>query len=567
MSFKESFKAIIEAIETRQYGTLNQLSYEVPLQFNWVRDVFEGVQLPKHSGKPMLELVKDGQETTTVTYGEAAKRCNQLLNYMRANSVKKDDVVFVMSGLDESLWISYLSIIKGGFVMIPAAGILSEDDIAYRFEKASPKAIITDKENLHKIEKALEKYQKDIPVKILLDANQVGWQHISVIGTASTIAEAADTRADDILFWFFTSGTTGFPKVVAHTHSSYPLGHLSTAAWIGLKPEDKHYNISQPGWAKFAWSCFFAPLNMGATILSYRQRDRFVASEQLKMIQNHKVTTLCAPPTALRLLIQEDLQSFDFANLRECVSAGEPLNPEVMEAWRSGTGLLLRDGYGQTESTCMVYNLPGDKIKFGSMGRPAFLYDIVIADEDGNEMPLHEEGQIAVRMHEGKFNGIFKEYVGDLAKRAEVFKHGLYYTGDKAYKDEEGYIWFVGRNDDVIKSSDYRVGPFEVESVLLEAGQILESAVVGSPHPIKGYEIKAFVVLKAGVEKSEELAHEIFRYCRQHMAPYKTPRILEFVDELPKTISGKIKRMELRAHEAYRKAAGEHGQHEYHMHK
>jgi len=261
------------------------------------------------------------------------------------------------------------------------------------------------------------------------------------------------------------------------------------------------------------------------------------------------------------------LKAYDFSGLRECVSAGEPLNPEVMEAWKNGTGLLLRDGYGQTESTCMVYNLPGDKIKFGSMGKPSFLYDIVIADEEGNEMPLHEEGQIAVRMHEGKFNGIFKEYVGDPAKRLEVFKHGLYYTGDKAYKDEDGYIWFVGRNDDVIKSSDYRVGPFEVESVLLEAGHILESAVVGSPHPIKGYEIKAFVVLKAGVEKSEELAHEIFRYCRQHMAPYKTPRIIEFIDELPKTISGKIKRMELRALEAYKKAAGEKGKHEYHMHK
>jgi len=567
MSFKESFKAIIEAIETRQYHTLNELSYEVPVKFNWVRDVLEAVYLPKHAAKPMLELVKEGHETVTLTYGEANKRCNQLLNYMRTHGVQKDDVVFVMSGLDESLWISYLSIIKVGFVMIPAAGILNEDDIAYRLEKASPKAIIADKENLHKIEKALEKYGKDIPVKILLDTNLASWQHISVIDTASTIAEAADTRADDVLFWFFTSGTTGFPKVVAHTHSSYPLGHLSTAAWIGLKPEDKHYNISQPGWAKFAWSCFFAPLNMGATIFCYRQRDRFVASEHLKAIQNHKITTLCAPPTALRLLIQEDLRSYDFANLRECVSAGEPLNPEVMEAWRSGTGLLLRDGYGQTESTCMVYNLPGDKIKFGSMGRPAFLYDIVIADEDGNEMPLHEEGQIAVRMHEGKFNGIFKEYVGDPGKRAEVFKHGLYYTGDKAYKDEDGYIWFVGRNDDVIKSSDYRVGPFEVESVLLEAGHILESAVVGSPHPIKGYEIKAFVVLKTGVEKSEELAHEIFRYCRQHMAPYKTPRILEFVDELPKTISGKIKRMELRALEAFKKAAGKRGEHEYHMHR
>jgi acetyl-CoA synthetase len=297
----------------------------------------------------------------------------------------------------------------------------------------------------------------------------------------------------------------------------------------------------------------FAPLNVGATIFVYRPKGRFVASDQLRVIQDHSVTTLCAPPTALRLLIQEPLKDYRFS-LRECVSAGEPLNAEVIKVWKDGTGIELRDGYGQTESTCMIFNAPGSQIKFGSMGKPAFLYDIVIADSQGNELPLHETGQIAVRMHPNRFSGIFKSYVGDSEREKEVFKHGLYYTGDKAYKDEDGYCWFVGRDDDVIKSSDYRIGPFEIESVVLEVEEVLESAVVGSPHPIKGQEIKVFIVLTPGTDASRELADKIFAYCKKNLAPYKNPRLLEFIVELPKTISGKIRRVELRAAEEQRKA-------------
>jgi len=565
-TFPELFAAITEAIINRQYEQLQSLDYSIPEKFNWVRDVFEAVHVKKAPDHTMLELLAEDRSLTKLSYKNASRQSNQLLNYLRKGDVQQGDTVFVMCGLHKELWLSYLSIMKGGFVMIPVASILSADDIVYRFEKARPKAIITDKENLEKIEQALQQYDTTIPVKLLLDDEKEGWQPISVIKNESTEAEAADTKASDTLFWFFTSGTTGMPKVVAHTHASYPLGHLSTAAWIGLRPEDKHYNISQPGWAKFAWSCVFAPLNIGATIFVYRQRGRFTAEEQLRVMAEYKITTLCAPPTALRLLIQEDLKSYKFS-FRECVSAGEPLNPEVIEAWQKGTGMLIRDGYGQTESTCMIYNLPGSKVKFGSMGKPSFLYDIVIADEDGNETPVHEEGQIAVRMRAGKFNGIFKEYIGDTEKQKEVFKHGLYYTGDKAYKDEDGYIWFVGRNDDVIKSSDYRVGPFEVESVLLEIDEILESAVVGSPHPIRGQEVKAYIVLREGEAATPQLAHKIFTYCRSHIAPYKTPRILEFTKELPKTISGKIRRIELRAMEAMSKARNEDRPNEYHMHK
>lgn len=565
-SFQDTFRSIINAISNHDYDTIHEHSYDVPQHFNWMRDVFEAVHVAARPDTTMLQLVREDGDNVSVTYKEAGGRANRLLNYMRSQGVQQGDTVFVMCGLHEDLWTSYFAIIKGGFVMIPAASILTVDDIAYRFAKAMPKAIITDRENMDKVSEALSRHHSHIPVQLILDDNEDGWQHISVIESQSAVAEAADTRPDDILFWFFTSGTTGMPKVVAHTHASYPLGHLSTAAWIGLKPGDRHYNISQPGWAKFAWSCVFAPLNVGATIFIYKQRDRFNASEQLRIIEQYQVTTLCCPPTALRLLIQEDLTKYNFS-LRECVSAGEPLNPEVIEEWKKGTGLLIRDGYGQTESTCMIYNLPGSFVKFGSMGRPSFLYSIVIADEDGNEVPLHEEGQIAVRMDTGKFNGIFKKYIGDEERQKEVFKNNLYYTGDKAYKDEEGYIWFVGRSDDVIKSSDYRVGPFEVESVLLELDEVQESAVVGSPHPIKGYEVKAFIVLNKGVKADAQLAHKIFTYCRANMAPYKTPRILEFVTELPKTISGKIRRVELRAMEAQSKARKEERSNEYHMHK
>jgi acyl-coenzyme A synthetase/AMP-(fatty) acid ligase len=544
---------MIYAIANRDYDNIPR--FIAPEKFNWVKDVFEPLHVAEHPERNMLELVNDDGSIQTLTYREASDNSNRLLNFLRNNGVKKDDTVFVMCGLHAGLWLSYLSIIKGGFVMIPVAGIMSVDDIVYRFQRSKPNVVITDKNNVDKIEVAIALYGKEIPVKLLLDDTKENWHQINITDHESMEAVAADTNADDILFWFFTSGTTGLPKIVAHTHASYPLGHLTTAAWIGLQPGDKHYNISQPGWAKFAWSCFFAPLNMGCTVFVYVQQGRFDPALQLRIMEQHKVTTLCCPPTVLRMLIREPLDQYHFY-FRDCVSAGEPLNPEVIEAWKKGTGIVIRDGYGQTESTCMIYNPPDAFIKFGSMGKPGFLYDIVIADEDGNEMPLHEEGQIAVRM-DHSFNGIFKTYIGDAARQQEVFKHGLYYTGDKAYKDEDGYIWFVGRSDDVIKSSDYRIGPFEVESALLEIEEVLESAVVGSPHAIKGQEIKAFIVLNKDISNHNTLAEKIFSHCRQKMAPYKMPRIIEFVKELPKTISGKIRRVELRAMEAKSKARNE----------
>ena len=561
--FQKIFAGLVSIIEHSEYDKLSECTIEVPAKFNWVRDVFEPLIVQANADRNMIELVTDKpSEAITITYKQGSEKCNQLLNFLRNQNVQQGDDIFIMCGLNEGLWISYLAAIKGGLILIPAASILTVNDIVYRFQKASPKVIIADKDNAEKMEQALLQYNHPVKVKLLLDGEKDGWISYSVINKEEKEAIASDTNKDDDLFWFFTSGTTGMPKVVVHTQSSYPLGHLTTAAWIGLKAGDKHFNISQPGWAKFAWSCIFAPLNVGATAFAYVPKGRFVAGSYLKVIQNHEVTTLCAPPTALRMLINENLNEYRFS-LRECVSAGEPLNAEVIKIWKDGTGIEIRDGYGQTESTCMICNLPGSHIRFGSMGKPTFIYDTLIADAEGNELPVHETGQIAVRMHPEKFRGIFKSYIGDDEKQKQVFKHGLYYTGDKAYKDEDGYYWFVGRDDDVIKSSDYRIGPFEIESVLLEIDEILESAVVGSPHPIKGQEVKAFVVLVPGVDGTKELSDKIFYYCRKHLAPYKVPRLLEFVTELPKTISGKIRRIELRAAEEQKKAMKEKRDNEY----
>ena len=373
---------------------------------------------------------------------------------------------------------------------MPAA-VLNVEDIVYRFEKLIPKIVIADLNNAEKVEEAEILIGQTISLKILAKGKRQGWKSMEEISGEPIDAEAAETFSDDPLFLFFTSGTTGMPKIVTHTHLSYPLGHLTTASWIGLKHGDIHYNISQPGWAKFAWSCIFAPWSTGASAFVYQFEGRFNAREHLSMIEKHKVTALCCPPTVLRLFIQEDLHAYQFS-LTKCVSAGEPLNPQIIDSWMKGTGLAIRDGYGQTESTCIVGNLPDAKLKYGSMGKPTFLYDIVIADEAGNILPDTEEGSLAVRMDTGKPNGIFLEYFNDPDKKAEVFKHGLYYCGDRAYRDEDGYIWFVSRDDDVIKSSDYRVGPFEVESVMQEHIAILESRSYRKSSPYKRIRDKSF---------------------------------------------------------------------------
>jgi len=548
------FRNVSRIIADKDFDALTEITITQPEKFNWARDVFEAIHVKETPDATAL-LWTDGNLVHQFSYLQICQQSNQLLNFLRNKGVKKQEVIFTQMGLQTINWLANMACIKGGFCLIPSATILSVHDIVYRFGKILPKVVIADIENAIKIDEAEILSGKEVDIKIMAEGTRQGWYSLEDIDLESKDALASDTASTDPLFLFFTSGTTGMPKVVTHTHISYPFAHLTTTSWIGLKKGDIHYNISQPGWGKFTWSSFFAPWNVGATIFSYAASGRFNAKDNLALIEKHKITTFCAPPTVLRLLILENLKEFHFS-LRECVAAGEPLNPEVIEIWKNGTGILLRDGYGQTESTCMVANLPGSTLKYGSMGKPTFLYDVVIADEEGNTLPANEEGTICVKTDTDKPCVIFSEYFGDPDKKKEVFKHGLYYTGDKAYQDTDGYIWFVGRDDDVIKSSDYRVGPFEVESVLLEHEMVQESAVVGSPHPVKGFEVKAFIVLNKEYTASKLLAEELFAFCRKNIAPYKMPRLIEFVPELPKTISGKIRRVELRATEAVSKAKG-----------
>ena len=540
------FRHFQRVAEAGAYSTLAGLPIPKPEFFNWTTDILEGMHVAERPDQPALVLADDvGRQP--ITYAELAARANQLLNFWRGTGVRPGQAVLLMVPVCAELWDTYVAGIKGGQLLIPAASILTVSDLEYRFGRLLPAVVIADAENAAKIDAAEQALSQRIGLKMLVGAaERPGWVGFAGLAGLPTTAEAATTRSDDPLFLFFTSGTTGLPKVVAHTHFSYPVGHLSTAAWIGLRPDDRHCNISQSGWAKFAWSSFFAPLSVGATLVAYQGSGRFAAGPLLAALVREQVTTFCAPPTVLRLLVLEDLAPYPFT-FRQCVSAGEPLNPEVIAAWQRGTGISLRDGYGQTESTAMIYNLPGSAVRPGSMGRPSFMYDIAIADDEGTILPDMAEGHIAVRTDTGRPNGLFKEYFGEPERAASVFRHGLYYTGDKAYRDPDGYLWFVGRDDDVIKSSDYRVGPFEVESVLVEHPAVVEAAVVGVPHPIKGHEIKAFVILTPGMAASAPLAQDLFAYSRAHLAPYKMPRVLEFVPELPKTISGKIRRMELRA--------------------
>lgn len=555
------FRTIRELIATQNFDGLSSLHISKPEKFNWTKEIFEGIHV-KDTPDALALLWTDGVVTNRYSFKDISNQSNQLLNFLRKKGIKQHDVLLTQMALQHINWLSIVATIKGGFRMIPAATILGIQDLVYRFNKLLPAVIIADQDNAAKIDEAELTCGKQIQFKIIAEGTRMGWYSWQDIEQESTEAEAADTLPDDPLFLFFTSGTTGMPKVVIHTHLSYPFGHLTTASWIGLRQGDIHYNISQPGWAKFAWSSVFAPWNIGAAIFAYHHTGRFNPTDTLRLAEQHEITTFCAPPTVLRMLILEDLKAYTFS-FRECVAAGEPLNPEVIEIWKAGTGKLIRDGFGQTESTCMIANLPDSKVRFGSMGKPLFLYQAVIADDDGNILPDNEEGNICVEMNHQKPNGIFKEYLDDPQKQNEVFKHGLYYTGDKAYRDEEGYIWFVGRDDDVIKSSDYRVGPFEVESVLLEHASVQESAVVGSPHAVKGFEVKAFIVLNNQYIAGSGLAQELFVFARENLAPYKMPRLIEFVTELPKTISGKIRRVELRAKEGQDKAQGLKSEQEY----
>lgn len=548
------------------FNKLNTL--KLPEYFNWAEEVFEGIHLKERKDQPALAWWNsDTGKKEVFSYEQFAAEGNKLLNFLRANGIQKGQNIYLMLPLIPEMWFATYAHVKGGIVGVPTATIMTARELEYRFKTYPPDSVFADEVSAKVIDEALKNVGCEPKVKIVAGSRS-GWTSYDEVKKESSKAEAAKTKINDVVFCFFTSGTTGLPKRVIHTATTYPLGHLSTAMIVNAKPGDVHNNLSAPGWAKFAWSSFFAPLITGATTTGIYRSGRLDANSYFEGLQELKVNTFCAPPTAWRLFMATgDPKKYDLSSLRDILSAGEPLNPELYEWWKKVTETEIRDFYGQTESTAMIGNPPwykGGKIVPGSFGIPTFLYNVVLLDDEGKEITKpNEVGHIAVKLSKWRPIGLFVEYMGDPEKTAKVFVGNYYYTGDKAFIDEKGYWWFVGRADDVIKTSDYRVGPFEVESALIEHPAVAEAAVVGSPDPIRYQLVKAFVTLKPGYKPSRELALELFKHCRKVLARYKIPRIIEFVPDLPKTISGKIRRIELRAIETEKKKKGERGEFEF----
>lgn len=511
--------------------------------FNWALDYFD---VMAHGNEALaLHIVDETGHEIKRSFHQMAERSSQVANHLRTIGVRRGDRVLLMLGNQLPLWEVMLAVLKLGAVLIPATELLTTEDLRDRLERGKVRHVVTASSQTAKFDAIAGDY-----TRISVGPTVPGWLPFEEAESAPvTFAPDALTRADDPLLLYFTSGTTSKPKLVLHTHQSYPVGHLSTMYWIGLQPGDVHLNISSPGWAKHAWSCFFAPWNAGACIFIYNY-GRFQAPGLLEVLKTHRVTSLCAPPTVWRMLIQEDLAAFrDGLQLRELIGAGEPLNPEIIDQVRSAWGLTLRDGFGQTETTAQIGNPPGQPLKPGSMGRPLPGYHVTLLDADGQPA---NEGEVCLDLSQIPL-GLMAGYQDDPEKNRHVMRDGFYHTGDIAVRDVDGYITFVGRTDDVFKASDYRISPFELESALIEHPAVAEVAIVPSPDPVRLAVPKAFLILRQGDVASPALAKEIFQFTRQKLAPYKRVRRLEFVAELPKTISGKIRRVQLNASEATRK--------------
>jgi acetyl-CoA synthetase len=519
-------------------------------EFNWATDWFDVLAAEQPTTTALWIVEEDGSETK-LTYAEVSELSRRFAGSLSAAGIERGDSVLLVLGNVAPLWVVMLGCIRLGAVIIPATTLLTTADLRDRLERGRVRAVVAGAPDAAKFPPENESL-----VRVVVGETE-GWTsyHEMVDESAPTMT-GGGTRADETVLLYFTSGTTAQPKLVKHTHASYPVGHLSTMYWIGLQPADRHLNISSPGWAKHAWSCFFAPWNAGATTVIYNY-VRFDATALLEVMERVGVTTFCAPPTVWRMLTQADLRRHRLP-LRECVGAGEPLNPEVIEQVSRAWGITVRDGFGQTETTCQVGNSPGQPVKLGSMGRPLPGYVVSLVDPLTGE--VGSDGEICLELASRPL-GLMAGY-DDEQGTAEAMRGGFYHTGDMASVDEDGYITYVGRADDVFKASDYRISPFELESVLIEHPAVAEAAVVPSPDPVRLAVPKAFVVLAPGHVPSRELAGDILGYAREHLAPYKRIRRIEFA-ELPKTISGKIRRVELRHGEAGQVASGHPGEHAY----
>jgi acetyl-CoA synthetase/medium-chain acyl-CoA synthetase len=527
-------------------ATMRDFRLDVPARFNWAFDTFDG--WARDPAKLALLWVSPDGQPRRFTYAELAERSRRFANALAGLGVAPGERVFVMLPRVWQWWEIVLGCVRGRTVSMPGTTLLTTKDIQYRLAISDASVVITDEENAAKIDHVLADCPS-VKHKIVVGRAGGSWLEYDALmqKAAAALVHPHNASADPMMI-YFTSGTTGFPKMVLHTHASYPIGHVITGKfWLDNTPADLHWTISDTGWAQAAWTSFFGPWNMGAALFVWDARGKkFEPTQTLEMFERFPITTFFAPPTAYRMFVQEPLRKYRFPSLRHCMGAGEAVNPEVIDAWREGTGHHIYEAYGQTETVMLAGTYPAIRWKPGSMGLTAPGHTLGIVDEEGREVPRGTEGEIGVRVTPERPVGLFPEYWRNPEATAKCHRGDWYVTGDRASMDDEGYLWFVGRADDVINSASYRIGPFEVESALVEHAAVAEAAVIGKADPLRGEIVKAFVVLAPGHAASDALVSELQEHVKTVTAPYKYPREIEFVADLPKTISGKIRRTELR---------------------
>lgn len=536
--------------ESNEKGHVTKVSFKKDPYFNFAYDVVDRLAVEKPDKLAMVWCNEAGDEKY-ITFSDVKENSDRIASWLLSLGIKKGDPVMLILKRHYEWWYFMIALHKIGAIAIPATNQLMTKDIEYRVNAASIKAVVcTSDGNISDLVDEAQAMTETLKVKIIVRGVKEGWisYEEGVKNASPFVAPTGEARpkADEIMLMYFSSGTTGMPKMVAHNYY-YPLGHIPTAVyWHNVAQDGLHFTVSETGWGKAVWGKLYGQWLAEATVFTF-DFDRFNPLELLKRIEKYKVTTFCAPPTIYRFLIKEDLSGFDLSSLKYCTTAGEALNPEVFNKFREMTGIRIMEAFGQTETTACLMTPYWMEPKPGAMGKPSPHYDIDLVDEDGNSVEPGEVGEIVVRYGEEMPVGLMIGYYRDEERTNQARHDGLYHTGDTAWRDEDGYFWYVGRTDDIIKSSGYRIGPFEVESVIMEHKSVLECAVTGVPDPIRGNIVKATIVLAKGYTPSEELKKEIQEYVKSHTAPYKYPRIIEFVDELPKTISGKIRRTEIRA--------------------
>ena len=527
---------------TVENGKLTKIAFENEDSFNFAFDIVDVLGDTKPDKPAMLHLSEDGTERR-FTFADMKRESARAANYFKALGIKRGDRVMLVLKRHYQFWFAILGLHKLGAVAIPATNQLQEKDFTYRFTAGNVRAILctADGDVASAVDAAAEKCP-GLELKILVNGSREGWHDFNeeFVLYSSHYARAADAPCgNDPMLMFFTSGTSGYPKLAAHNYK-YPLGHFITAKyWHRVNPDGLHLTISDTGWAKAMWGKLYGQWLCEAAIFVY-DFTRFDAEKILPLFAKYRITTFCAPPTMYRMLIKQDLSRFDLSSIEHASIAGEALNPEVFRQFRKATGLQIMEGFGQSESTVIIANLAGDSHKIGAMGKPVPLYDVHLLDSDGKEVAPGENGEVCINIANGLPCGLSYAYEGSPEQTAETWRDGFYHTGDLAWKDEDGYYWYVGRADDVIKSSGYRIGPFEIESTIMELPYVLECGVSAAPDEVRGQVVKASIVLVKGTEGTEELKKEIQNYVKSRTAPYKYPRIVEFREELPKTTSGKI---------------------------